>query len=188
VLMAARARRQFLADLGRYGEPAFPRIPACSQAAFALLASTSPIPRLEAAPWRTRRWNLTEKITRRESDRGTQGEVARPACPDLHPDGAREPRLLADQLFLLMKAPRSLPDARGTRPGKEACPRREDVDRCALASVLMQKDRQMNTVHATPEVIGRPCEHRDAASGEGKRAGVRVMQLGAWQTVRTAPP
>jgi len=64
--MAARARRQFLGDLGRDGEPASQDPRRQIKAAFALLAKHVADPKAAAAPWRMRRWKLPRKITPRE--------------------------------------------------------------------------------------------------------------------------
>jgi len=69
------------------------------KAAFGLLAKHVADPKARGCPMANARWNSREGSPREKSDRGTQGEIAGPACPNLHQMGAREPRLLADSCF-----------------------------------------------------------------------------------------
>src|SRR5712692_5790446 len=154
--MAARARRQFLEDLGRDVEPASQGPPQADQGRLRSVGQArcrSQGPRLPHGECGG--GNYRERSPREKSDRDTQGEIARPARPNVYPDGspaaqtAGRPALSPDG-----RCPGHYSDSRGARPGKEHRSRREDVDRRELASVLIaRKERQMNTEHATPEVV-----------------------------------
>src|SRR5438105_9775926 len=139
--MAARARRQFLADLGRDVEPASQGSPQAGQGRLRSLGQTRSRPQGPRLPHGQRGGGTHGETSPREKgDRGSQGKIARPACPKLHPDGssgAEAPRRRA--VSPDGGRPGYYPDTRGTRSGQERCSRREDVDRCTLASVLISR-------------------------------------------------
>src|SRR5438132_6452076 len=89
--MAARARRQFLADLGRDVEPASQGSPQAGQGRLRTLGQTRCRPQGPRLPHGQRGGGTHGETSPREKgDRGSQGKIARSACPNLHPDGRSE--------------------------------------------------------------------------------------------------
>src|SRR5438046_6523930 len=87
--MAARARREFLEERGRDGEPASQGSPQADQGRLRSVGQArcrSQGPRLPDGEHggRTHR----EGSPCKKGDRGTQGEIALPARPDVYPDGS----------------------------------------------------------------------------------------------------
>src|SRR5712691_9259110 len=139
--MAARARRQFLADLGRHGEAASQGPPQADQGRLRTVGQArcrSQGPRLPYG--QCSGGTHRERSPREKSDRGTQGEIARPARSNVYPDGSPGTGTPGRSAVSPDgRRPSHYPDTRGTRPGQERCSRREDVDRYELASVLMPR-------------------------------------------------
>src|SRR6266480_3907058 len=135
--MAARARRQFLADLGRDVEPASQGSSQADQGRLRSLGQTRSRPQGPRLPHGQRGGGTHRETSPREKgDRGSQGKTARSACPNLYPagsSGAEAPRRRA--VSPDGGRPGYYPDARGTRSVPERCSRSEDVDRCTLTLI-----------------------------------------------------
>src|SRR6266487_1968747 len=108
------------------------------KAAFALLAKHVADPKARGCPMANAAVELTDKHhpARKviEAHKAKLRSRLVQMCTQME---APEPRLLADQLFLLMEGAQVTTQTLGARPGKEHCSRRKDVDRRELASVLM---------------------------------------------------
>src|SRR5438034_6678692 len=82
--MAARARRQFLADLGRDVQPASQGSPQADQGRLRSLGQTRCRPQGPRLPHGQRGGGTHRETSPREKgDRGSQDKIARSACPNL---------------------------------------------------------------------------------------------------------
>src|SRR5213594_4297679 len=114
--MAARARRQFLADLGRDVEPASQGSPQADQGRLRSLGKHVADPKARGCPMANAAVELTEKHhPARKVIEAHKAKLRARLVQICTQMGAREPRLLADELFLLMEGAQVTTQTLGVR-------------------------------------------------------------------------
>jgi len=166
--MAARARRQLLADLG----PMARRHPNdhAESGRLRLLESTLPIPRREAAHGECR--GGTTENHPLGGDRAHKAKLRARLAQICTQMGARESRLLADQLFLLMEGASHYPDAGVRGPARNVARAAKMLIDAHLRASDPQKTRKYRACNSRSD--RRPCGIEMQRQEREKESGVAV--------------